>query len=167
VAIETTNRDALTQALKVDDVDLVYLFCHARGGRADPGVDPPYLELQGLADPAPGRINPAELNSFPWGHAPLVFFNGCNTGLFSPDALSPFINAVVRDSKASGAVGTEIPVFEELAAEVATLFLERLFKGVPAGQALLETRLEMLGRLNPLGIAYALYAFSGLTIVQT
>jgi hypothetical protein len=167
VRLETSDRDALKIGLRSPDVDLVYLFCHARGGRADPGVTPPHLELQGASDPAPGVIKAPDLQQCGWSHGPLVFFNGCNTGLFSSDALSPFIRTVVRDSKASGAIGTEIPVFEELAAEVATLFLRRFLNGMQAGEALLEARLDMLQRLNPLGIAYALYAFSELEIVQT
>ena len=48
-----------------------------------------------------------------------------------------------------------------------TLFLQRFFNGMSAGEALLQTRLDLLGRLNPLSLAYALYAFSGLEIVQT
>src|SRR5579862_6245894 len=48
---------------------------------------------------------------------------GCNTAAFSPDALSPFISKFIRDCAAAGAIGTEIPVWEQLAGEVARLFL--------------------------------------------
>jgi len=34
----------------------------------------------------------------PLTHHPLFFLNGCNTAAFSPDALSPFIRKLVRDS---------------------------------------------------------------------
>jgi hypothetical protein len=167
IRLETTDRDELTKQLDGAAVDLVYLFCHARGGRADPTIKPARLELQGQADPDPGFISAAALRGLSWSHRPLVFFNGCNTAIFSPDALSPFIEAVVRDSKASGAIGTEIPVFQELAAEVAKLFLARFLNGKSAGEALLEIRMEMLSRLNPLGLAYTLYAFNELSVVQS
>lgn len=78
----------------------------------------------------------------------------------------------MRDSGASGAIGTEIPVYEDLAAEFASLFLRRFLAGKgtagngTAGIAMLESRLEMLGRLNPLGLAYTLYGFSNLAITQ-
>ncbi len=168
VKIETSDRDKLKESLTRANAALVYLFCHARGGLADPAITKPYIELQGANDPEPGKLYRADFTELALGGNPLVFFNGCNTAAFSPDALSPLIEAVVRDSGASGAIGTEIPVYEDLAAEFALLFLRRFLAGdnKGAGAAMLESRLEMLGRLNPLGIAYTLYGFNNLNVTQ-
>ncbi|WP_298240583.1 CHAT domain-containing protein [uncultured Bradyrhizobium sp.] len=167
VQLETTDRDAFKAGLKGATAALIYLFCHARGGLADPTIEKPYVELQGIADPEPGALYRGDFSVLRLKGHPLVFFNGCNTAAFSPDALSPLIEAVVRDGGASGAIGTEIPVYEDLAAEFASLFLRRFLTGKTAGAAMLESRLEMLGRLNPLGIAYTLYGFNNLSITQT
>ena len=161
------NRDRLLAALRAADVDLVYLFCHARGGLADPKTKPPALELQEAADRPPGLIRAAALaKGLRLAHHPLVILNGCNTAAFSPDALSPFIRTLVRDCEAAGALGTEIPVFELLAGEAARQFLARFLDGNEAGAALLDTRLDLLARGNPLGLVYTLYAAAELTLTQ-
>jgi hypothetical protein len=146
---------ALMSLLASRDIDLLYFFCHARGGQADPSTESPQLEFQENRTAPPGRIGWENLDRFEWGHGPLVFLNGCNTAAFSPDALSPFIRTVVSSCGASGAVGTEIPVFEQLAATFAKSFFGRLLDGASAGQALLDTRLEFLQHRNPLGLACA------------
>jgi hypothetical protein len=162
---QSSNRDALMSLFASSDIDLLYLFCHARGGQADPTIRSPQLEFQ-EKDKPPGYIAWEQLDKFDWNHAPLVFLNGCNTAMFSPDALSPFIRTVVSSCGAAGAVGTEIPVFEQLAATFAKSFLKRFLDGDAAGKALLDARLEFLAQNNPLGLAYTLYAFSSLAIAQ-
>lgn len=161
---QSSSRDGLLDLLKSRDIDLLYFFCHARGGQADPKIASPQLELQETGK-EPGRIGWQQLDKFDWDHAPLVFLNGCNTAMFSPDALSPFIRTMMYCG-AAGAVGTEIPVFEQLAATFAKALLGRLLNGEAAGQALLDTRLEFLQSKNPLGLAYTLYAFSDLAFAQ-
>jgi len=162
----SANRSALMKLLERKDIDVLYFFCHARGGQADPSTESPQLEFQETPPSTPTHIGWENLDKFDWAHGPLVFLNGCNTAMFSPDALSPFIRTVVSSCGASGAVGTEIPVFERLAATFAKSFFERMLDGAAAGQALLDTRLEFLRQRNPLGLAYTLYAFSGLMLVQ-
>jgi hypothetical protein len=166
VRLETSNRTAFKNGLKGAEAALIYLFCHARGGLASPKIAP-HVELADPAQAPPGLLYRADFSNLKLRGRPLIFFNGCNTAAFTPDALSPLIEAVVRDSGAAGAIGTEIPVFEDLAAEFATLFMGHFFGGKQAGAAMLQARLEMLGRLNPMGIAYTLYAFHNLTIAQT
>jgi hypothetical protein len=99
-----------------------------------------------------------------WSRRPLFFLNGCGTAAFSPDALSPFITKLVRDRGAAGVVGTETPVWEALAVEMAERFFDRFLDGAPAGQSLLEARLALLAQNNPLGLSYVLYAAADLTI---
>jgi hypothetical protein len=71
---------------------------------------------------------------------------------------------LVRDCDAAGALGTEIPVFEVFAGEVACQFLSRFLDGQKAGEALLGIRRELLARGNPLGLIYTLYAVAELEI---
>lgn len=165
--IDENDSDDFLTKLKDTAPDLVYLFCHARGGEADPTVSPPALELQQADGSPPTLIHASALASgLLLAHNPLVILNGCNTAAFSPDALSPFIRTLVRDCEAAGAIGTEIPVFELLAGEVAYQFLARFLVGKSAGEALLGVRHDLLARGNPMGLVYTLYAVSELAIVQ-
>jgi hypothetical protein len=164
---DENSADPLLTALRKGDADLIYLFCHARGGVADPRVTPPALEFQEAAGAPPSLIRAAALaDGLQLLHHPLVILNGCNTAAFSPDALSPFIRNLVRDCDAAGVVGTEIPVFEMLAGEVARQFLARFLDGETAGKALLDIRRKLLARGNPLGFIYTLYAVAELRIAQ-
>lgn len=161
------KRDALLKALTADDLDVIYFYCHARGGLADPTIKPVCLELQEDAKAKPGRITAAQLAFKPkWEHNPLVFLNGCSTAAFSPDALSPFVRTFVRDRGAAGVIGTEIPVHETLAGDVAYGFLTRFLGGKKAGEALLAVRRDLLENANPLGLVYTLYAYADLVIAR-
>jgi hypothetical protein len=162
---DENRRDEFLEELKRGTIDLVYLFCHPCGGVADPTVKPPALELQAANSP-PALIRAAAFAGVHLTHHPLFFLNGCNTAASSPDALSPFIPKLVRDCEAAGAIGTEIPVFELLAGEVARLFLARFLDGAKAGEALLDVRRDLLARGNPLGLVYTLYAVAELAMVQ-
>ena len=158
------NRDKIIDKLKADlELALIYFYCHALG---DPnvGLVDPQLIFQELAQ-KPGIITPGALAySSPWKRSPLVFLNGCGTTGYSPEALSPFLKKLVDDRGASGLVGTEIPVWEDLAAEMAELFLNSFLEGKPAGTALLEARRALLSKQNPLGLVYTLYASANLRI---
>jgi hypothetical protein len=158
------DRDDFLQRLKTVDADFVYLYCHARGGLADPTVVTPTIEL---SHGAPGPIEAGDMaRGIKLRHHPLVFLNGCDTAKFSPDALSPFILTLVRDCEAAGVLGTEIPVFELLAGTVAMDFLGHFLNGEPAGMALLTVRRALMAGGNPLGLAYTLYAVSELKMRQ-
>ena len=145
--------------LQRPDLDLIYLYCHARGGAGDPSGMQPCLEFVDDAR-APVPVAPADLvdDEHAWAHHPLVVLNGCGTVGFSPDALSPFLPILVDDRGAAGLLGTEISVWEQLAGEFAEHFLAAFLAGRPAGAALLEARRRLLAQRNPLGLAYTLYA---------
>ena len=161
------QRDQVLSMLKNTKLDFIYFYCHARGGEADPTVNPPYLEVRVKDDPQPGIIEPSELSyDHKWDHHPLVFLNGCGTVGYSPDALSPFIEKLVQDRGAAGVVGTEIPVWEALASEFAKLFVEAFLKGTGAGEALLQARRALLAQGNPLGLVYTLYAAAELSLAR-
>lgn len=156
----TASRVAtLNKALKDEELDFIYFYCHAGGGVTDPAGYDPYLLFQDVQQAQPEKLRSGDFPRAPeWSHHPLVFLNGCGTLGFSPDALSPFIKKLVRDLSAAGVIGTEITVWEELATVVAKSFLEKFLAGKSAGEALLDVRRSLLFHKNPLGLVYTLYA---------
>jgi hypothetical protein len=154
----------IVRLLNDPNLDLVYFYCHARGGEADPAIDEPCLEFVGLND-EPRRITSGDLaDGSSWAHRPLVVLNGCGTVGFSPDALSPFLPIMVRDRGAAGVLGAEISVWEPLAGEFAVHFLRAFLSLESAGRALLIARRKLLAQKNPLGLVYTLYANADLKI---
>ena len=109
-------------------------------------------------------IDTSQLAPVTWENRPLVFINGCETAGFAPDALSPFIVKFVEDFGAAGVIGTEVPVWEPLARELAELFLPLFLGGMPAADALLAARRALWARHNPLGLVYTLYGPADLTL---
>jgi hypothetical protein len=160
------SRADILKELQNQELDVIYFFCHARGGEMEePRTDPPFLEFQ-ISDAAQAQyIRPQDLAyKTRWSHGPLIFLNACGTIGYTPSALSPFLKALVDGRGASGILGTEVPVAEYLAGEVALSFFRRFEKGESAGSALLEVRRELLGKKNPLGLVYTLFAAAALAI---
>jgi hypothetical protein len=157
------DRTAIKNAMDDAQFDVLYFYCHARGGEADPNVEPPQLFF---GEP-PNSLAPEHMGSKAWPHCPLVILNGCGTVGYSSDAMSPFIEKLVQDRGAAGVLGTEIPVWEPLATEFARLFLAEFLNGQPAGQAVLSARRALLAKNNPLGLAYTLYAAAGLRLERS
>jgi hypothetical protein len=159
------DSDEILDLLRTKQPDLIYFYCHARGGQVDPDrTYPPYLEFQAPGGSA-GKIRPQDFGGdAPWSHGPLVFLNACGTLGYSPDALSPFLKTLVDGRQASGVLGTEVPVAEALAGDFSREFLERFLGGTSAGRAVLEARRVLLARNNPLGLVYTLFAPADLVI---
>lgn len=158
------NRDPILDLLRKIQPDLIYFFCHARGGQFDPEhTYPPYLEFQ-VVGGATEYLRPQDFAGEEWLHGPLVFLNACGTMGYSPDALSPFLKALVDGRDASGVLGTEVPVAEALATTFAHEFITRFIGGTPAGEAVLTARRMLLASKNPLGLVYTLFASADLVI---
>jgi len=152
------DRDRIIELLKDRDLSVIYFYCHAAGGVGSNLTDPE-LQFQGPEDKVVGVITPDELSyRLKWSRNPLVFLNGCGTVGYTPESLTPFIKKLVDDRGASGIVGTEVPVWEQLASEIARRFFEMFLDGQPAGLALLLARRQILAQSNPLGLVYTLYA---------
>jgi hypothetical protein len=161
------DRAFLIDRLRQEDIDLIYFYCHAHGGGEDTtSTESPYLEFQKEGQ-QPGKVRPEDLaDDAQWTHGPLVFLNACGTLGYTPEALSPFLKALVDGRHAAGILGTEVPVAEIMASDMARLFIERFIKGVHAGAALLDVRRELLNNKNPLGLIYTLFAPAELAIVR-
>ena len=132
------ERDEILTCLHEPNLNVIYMYCHAIGGTGS-SVRIPELRFQAPGEGSPGIITPDELAyRLKWLCSPLVFLNGCGTVGYSPEALSPFLKKLVDDRGAAGLIGTEVPVWEPLATEVAVGFLDAFLNGTPAGKALLE-----------------------------
>lgn len=159
------NRQKIIEALKHPNVHLVYFYCHANAGEDD-GVNDPELLFQAPGDKEAGVITPDELTyRNKWARHPLVFLNGCATVGYTPEALSPFFKKLVDDRGAAGLIVTEVPVWEQLAGDVARRLFGMLLNGERAGPAMLAVRRQLLAQNNPLALVYTLYAAADLHLV--
>ena len=144
------------KAVKRTDVNLLYFYCH--GGRSGQKV------WLGVGDGE--HLFPANLYTWevrwPVVH-PLVFINGCHTVDLTPDDLLQF-NRQLAYCRASGVIGTEISIPEQLARHFGKGFLEDLVAEMQVGAIIRRQRLVLLERYNPLGLVYTPYCYGGLHV---
>jgi hypothetical protein len=164
------HRDRILADLAATDLDVVYLYCHARDGDTPKATTyRPQLEFCDRVDP-PGTITADDLalsaGQQPWSHHPLVFLNGCGTTGLSTKAMSEFIKQLVWEREAAGVIGTEVPIPEQLATAIGLHFLNAFLAGHSAGEALLTARRWLLSIRNPLGLIYTLYAPADLALAK-
>jgi hypothetical protein len=89
-------------------------------------------------------------------------------GLTPKLALS-FADQFVRIAGAAGVIGTEITIFEPLARNFAEPFLAAFLQGGPensVGQLMKRFRLDLLQKLNPLGLVFTPYCYADLHLGQ-
>jgi hypothetical protein len=150
------DRDRLLELLKAGDNQVVYLFCH--GGRTPGGA--PYVRV---GAPDGKRLTANEL----WeleisGGSSLVFLNGCRTTAVSPRQRFDLVSAFVNRGGALGVIGTEITVFEPMAAPFAIDFLRAfVLDGASVGEAVRRARIGALRWGNPLALAYVPFVLGG------
>lgn len=158
---------AIIKRLKTTAPHLLYFYCHG-GIRAN--NERPYLEI-GASD----RLGPESLSAekIKWAEPnPLVFINGCHTTSLNPEISLNFVSAFVQQSGAAGVIGTEITIFEPLAAKFAEECFARFVgapphnESMPIGKAVRGARLELLRQGNPLGLVYIPYAVASLRLQQ-
>jgi hypothetical protein len=159
--------DAIVKRLRKTTPHLLYFYCHG-GIRANSNL--PYLEI-GESD----KFGPEALfgECIKWkGPNPLVFINGCHTTSLNPEITLDFVSAFVQQNGAAGVVGTEITIFETLAAKFAEECLSRFIgaaphnESMPLGKAVRGARLELLKQGNPLGLVYIPYAVGTLRLQE-
>ena len=159
---------AIVKRLKKTTPHLLYFYCHG-GIRAN--TELPYLEI-GVKD----RFGPEALigEGISWkGPNPLVFINGCHTTSLNPEITLDFVSSFVQQSGAAGVIGTEITIFEPLAAKFAEECFARFVgapphtESMPIGKAVRGARLELLRQGNPLGLVYIPYAVASLRLQET
>jgi hypothetical protein len=99
-------------------------------------------------------------HDWPKGHwrynSPLVLLNGCHTAELTPKALVNFVD-VFASAYASGLIGTEITISEQVAIEAAEVFLDCFKDNEPVKTALNKMRKQFLSKGNLLGLVYTAY----------
>jgi CHAT domain len=152
------DRDLVKDMLKNNQPDVIYLYCHAfpRKKMKDETVSGPNLGF-GIETDETALLAAANITGPRWQRAPLVFLNGCSTVGFNPYAPSPFVVQFVKTRGAAAVIGTEVTVWEILAAEMAETFFRLFLRGSSAGEALRTARRLLLRKNNPLGLVYTLY----------
>jgi len=154
------TREETRTKLKSTKPHLVYFYCH--GGVIS---DTPFIKVGAREELG---ITPDNLDG--WGiewkyPQPLVFINGCHTTASEPKQALHFVEKFVITCNAAGVIGTEITIFEELAAAFAEECLRRfLVGGETIGDSVRRARLKLLGQGNPLGLVYNIYANAGLRL---
>ncbi|MGC2998443.1 CHAT domain-containing protein [Streptomyces sp. G35A] len=99
---------------------------------------------------------------------PLVMMNACGSGRMRAQDAPSFPYLFLMNGN-RGFVGTETDIPDDVAATFSRALYERfLVRRLPLGQALLESRQQLLYSLgNPLGLAYAAYADPDLHVRPT
>lgn len=157
------TRDAALSLMASGGSPIMYFYCH--GGLHE--VDGPYLEVGPRNAP---RIARNDLRPVRWERLrPIVFLNGCHTTRVAPEEALELVSAFVATCGASGVVGTEVTVFESLAAPFAEAFFEEFVtRGQSAGEAVRRARIRLLkDSLNPLGLVYVPFVLSSLRLGTT
>jgi hypothetical protein len=154
------DREEAVALMKKTESQVVYFYCH--GGLSG---TTPFLSV-GL--PSGPRLTRANLRSerIRWQKVrPLVFINGCHTTALTPEHAIDFVSGFVEVSHAAGVIGTEITIYEPIAATFAEACLYRfLIQRETIGEAVRGARLKMLKEGNPLGLVYIPYVMAGLKL---
>ncbi|MDT8305506.1 MAG: hypothetical protein RRC07_06180 [Anaerolineae bacterium] len=137
---------------------VLYFYCH--GGLDDGAAT---LEF-GPASPR-ARIDRTIWSDVHWENPrPLVFINGCHTTAVTPEKAMDLVEPLLRRAHSAGVIGTEVTIFEPLAARFAEACFRRFFAGIPIGQAIRDARVELLQQGNPLGLVYIPFVLAGLRL---
>ncbi|SDM75030.1 vWA domain-containing protein [Allokutzneria albata] len=132
------------------DPQVVYFYAH---GGVD--GDTPFLRV-GTDSEDP--LTPADLRQrrLRWQRSrPLVFLNTSKVTGMRPERAMGLVGYFVNEALASGVIGTETTVFEELADEFGQEVLRSFVINRDAiGVAVMRARISLLAKGNPLGLAY-------------
>jgi hypothetical protein len=97
---------------------------------------------------------------------PLLLINACGSADYSPDSFENLIQDFYRRG-AAGILGTQCPIYEELVDKMMIPFLEAFLRQVPAGQALLDARRQLLFQEGDVrGLVYSLFAAAELQLAE-
>lgn len=140
---------------------LLYFYCH--GGLLR---EKPFLQIGRKG--SPGDLEPAAFlaKRIRWlqDPHPLVILNGCHTSAVEPLGALSLLRSFLVFARASGLIGTEITIFEELATEFGEELFRRLVAGQTVGEAVRGARLKLLRQGNPLGLVYTPFVNAGVRL---
>lgn len=165
---DTEKKNRLVVRMKSSQLDIIYFFGHGRyENKESPDKGITYLEMADGYTIVPEDIKTWAKYDWPEGHwrhnSPLVLLNGCHTAELTPKALVNFVDMFAR-AYASGLIGTEITIAEQVAIEAAEVFLDCFKDNAPVKAALNKMRKQFLAKGNLLGLAYTAYCSMDLTL---
>jgi len=153
-----SDRRAILDLLKANDTEFVYFYCH--GGVYEGTA---FIQVGSVSEVAITRENLRNENICWHNSTPLVMINGCRTAEVDPSRAVEFVSAFLR-SNAAGVIGSEITLFEPLACSFAEEFFRHFVEGATVAKAVRDSRLALLKRGNPLGLAYIPFCLGSLQI---
>ncbi|MEX2552340.1 MAG: hypothetical protein WD627_05000 [Actinomycetota bacterium] len=149
---ESERPKVLQLFYKPEGHHLLYFYCHGRD------VNESFaLQVGPLNDPQ-NTISPASIRveKVRWAKdgnpQPLVMVIACESLAARPEVAHQLFE-ILTEVGASGVIGAEISIAERLGREVGLRLMSSISGGTSVGEALLEMRLSMLRRFNPLGLA--------------
>ena len=154
------STEQILTVMQEETAQVVYFYCH--GGLRN---NLPFLSL-GLPNSDPLTRAMLRAADIYWDKVrPLIFINGCHTTALEPDKALNLVSGFVETAQAAGVIGTEITIFESLAAPFAETFLQKfLLEGQTVGEAIRGARLRFLAEGNPLGLVYIPFVIPGLKL---
>lgn len=167
-AIET---DAdLARALAGEVSDIAYLYCHCGYFELiEGGSKSLYLNF-GDAQVGTSTIGKWARKASVWPRPhwpqrkPLVVLNGCHTVERTSGTLSNFVESFINRAGASGVIGTEVALDQAMAGHMMGIFMQRMRLGDGVGEALRQTRWQLLRLGNVMGLAYTPYCLAELSL---
>jgi hypothetical protein len=163
--LPTASEEELAKALGPDTNDVVYFYTHCGYEQQSGGAADRYLTL---GDVMINALNVHYWRMTAWQpphwaeRPPLVVLNGCHTTEATSGTLNSFVTAFCRWAGASGVLGTEITLEQGLAGFIMEDIISGLARGRTVGEALRDTRWNLLRRGNVMGFAYTPYCLSTL-----
>ncbi len=156
------RKKALLEAM-ASDQPLVYFLCHGDKDGAEVT-----LGLSGNDRLFVEDIVDLVLRSSSGGQrqlwqrcAPLIFLNACGSAIVEPSTLVSYVDAFVSAASATGVIGTETRVNQEVAQRVAELVISSMLAdGLSLGEALLHVRTLLLSELSLVGLFYTPYSWA-------
>jgi CHAT domain-containing protein len=158
------ERGRLRQLL-AGEMDIAYLYSHGIPDHAATGVLAGTRLTFGKAKVTADTIISWSRNRTAWPpphwdeRRPLVVLNGCHTTEQISRMLVGFVPAFVRSAGASGVVGTETAIDQDVANIAGELLIEHLLSGATVGAAIRAMRWQMLAKGNVMGLTYTRIAW--------
>lgn len=158
----------LRELLAGETMDIAYLYSHGIPDRAATGVPAGTKLTFGPAKVSADTIISWSRNSNAWPpphweqRRPLVMLNGCHTTEKTSRMLAGFVPAFVRSAGASGVVGTETAIDQDVANVAGELLIAQLLAGATVGTAVRAMRWQLLAMGNVMGLTYTPHCLAGL-----
>jgi hypothetical protein len=96
---------------------------------------------------------------------PLVFINACESVAIEPEDAVTYAGTLIGTAHASGVIGTEVRVQQDVAMSVAEIFFKSLLEGRNVGAAIQQMRLGFLAKGHLVGLVYTPFCLADVRLV--